>query len=224
MNKYKPNYDDEYYRDILDGLSAYYQSPLIADILTTINKLPAPGLGNAWNFNQISGKRWLVNTLAEHLPGDTQKILLLGGWYAVLASLMLDHPAYDDISVTSLDVDPSCEQIARSVNRHQLQKNRFDAVTSDMHDFDYAGWTNGEPAVIVNTSCEHIENFSDWFSSLPVGPLLVLQSNDYFSCDEHINCVNSLDEFKAQAPLREVYFSDGLKLKKYTRFMLIGRK
>ena len=36
------NYDDEYYRDILDGLSAYYESPLIADLLTTINKVPAP--------------------------------------------------------------------------------------------------------------------------------------------------------------------------------------
>ena len=54
---------------------------------------------------------------------------------------------------------------------------------------------NSETCVIVNTSCEHIEAFSDWFDSPPSGPLLVLQSNDYFSCDEHINCVNMLDEF-----------------------------
>ena len=43
------NYDDEYYRDILDGLSAYYESPLIADLLTTINKVPAPG----WTMPRI---------------------------------------------------------------------------------------------------------------------------------------------------------------------------
>lgn len=218
------HYDDGYYRDILDGLSAYYDSPLIADILTTINKVPAPGLGNAWNFNQITGKRWLVETLAAHLPQETQKILLLGGWYGVLATLLLDHPAYTDIKLSSLDIDPDCEDIARSVNRHWVAQNRFESLTSDMHDFDYDAWMNSEACVIVNTSCEHIEAFSDWFDSLPVGPLLVLQSNDYFSCDEHINCVNTLDEFKAQAPLKELYFSDGLKLKKYTRFMLIGRK
>jgi len=217
-------YKDEYYRDILDGLSTYYHSPLIADILTTINKVPAPGLGNAWNFNQITGKRWLVETLAAHLPEHTQKILLLGGWYAVLASLLLDHSAYANITLSSLDIDPSCEDIARSVNRHWVEQNRFEALTSDMHGFNYADWMQGEEAVIINTSCEHIENFGEWFDSLPVGPLLVLQSNDYFSCDEHINCVNTLQEFEAQAPLRDTYFSDGLKLKKYTRFMLIGRK
>ena len=71
------NYDDEYYRDILDGLSAYYDSSLIADLLYTINRVPAPGLGNAWNFNQISGKRWLVETLSEHADPDTDAILLL---------------------------------------------------------------------------------------------------------------------------------------------------
>jgi len=217
-------YNDEYYRDILDGLSAYYHSPLIHDILTTINKVPAPGLGNAWNFNQITGKRWLVETLATYLPHDVRKIILLGGWYGVLATLLLDHPAYANIKLSSLDIDPSCEDIARSVNRHWVEQNRFEALTSDMHDFDYSRWMGSEPGVIINTSCEHIENFSDWFDSLPVGPLLVLQSNDYFSCDEHINCVNTLEEFKAQAPLRELEFSDGLKLKKYTRFMLIGRK
>ncbi len=224
MKKINAHYNDEYYRDILDGLSAYFQSPLIADILTTINRVPAPGLGNAWNFNQITGKRWLVEKLAEHLPPETQKILLLGGWYAVLASLMLDNPAYNAVKLSSLDIDPSCEEIARSVNRQWVEQGRFEALTSDMHNFDYASWMDGQPSVIINTSCEHIENFSDWFDSLPVGPLLVLQSNDYFSCDEHINCVNTLEEFKQQAPLREVLFDDGLKLKKYTRFMLIGRK
>lgn len=218
------DYNDEYYRDILDGLSAYYQSPLIADLLTTINTLPSPGLGNAWNFNQISGKRWLVDTLADHVDHNIEKILLLGGWYGVLASLLLDHPAFVKTHVSSLDVDPSCEEIARSINRSLVEQGRFDALTADMFDFDYRAWTATPNTLIVNTSCEHITDFDKWFESIPAGTLLVLQSNDYFSCDEHVNCVNSLADFERQAPLSELLFSGGLKLKKYTRFMLIGRK
>ena len=211
-------YDDEYYRDILDGLSAHYDSKLIADLLSTINQIPAPGLGNAWNFNQITGKRWLVNTLAKHLDTDSRKILLLGGWYGVLASLMLEHPAYAKIRVSSLDIDPDCEAVANSLNRSLYEQSRFDAITSDMFGFNYQEWAGGDPAVIVNTSCEHIEQFHHWFESVPTGHLLVLQSNDYFSCDEHVNCVHTLSDFAAQTPLRETRFSGQLKLKKYTRF------
>lgn len=218
------DYDDEYYRDILDGLSAYYKSPLIADLLTTINKIPAPGLGNAWNFNQISGKRWLVETLAAHVDHKIEKILLLGGWYGVLASLLLDHPAFAETHISSLDIDPTCETIARSVNQSQVDQGRFDALTANMFEFDYKTWVDNENALIVNTSCEHITDFEQWFESIPSGTLLVLQSNDYFSCDEHVNCVDSLQDFERQAPMGELRFSGGLELKKYTRFMLIGRK
>jgi hypothetical protein len=218
------NYDDEYYRDILDGLSAYYDSKLIADLLSTINKLPAPGLGNAWNFNQITGKRWLVETLAAHIEDDIKKILLLGGWYGVLASLLLDHPAFAQIHVSSLDIDPACEAVAHSINQSLVTQGRFEAFTADMLNFNYQSWAGDEQAIIINTSCEHIEAFGDWFDSMPSGPLLVLQSNDYFSCDEHVNCVPALVDFERQAPLAELRFSGELKLKKYTRFMLIGRK
>lgn len=218
------NYDDEYYRDILDGLSVYYQSPLIADLLTTINTVPAPGLGNAWNFNQISGKRWLVETLAAHVENNIENILLLGGWYGVLASLLLDHPAFARTHVSSLDIDPSCEAVARSLNRSWVNQGRFDALTADMFDFDYRAWEQSENAIIVNTSCEHIADFGKWFDSIPAGTQLVLQSNDYFSCDEHVNCVDSLQDFEQQAPLSELRFSGALKLNKYTRFMLLGIK
>jgi hypothetical protein len=218
------NYNDEYYQDIFDGLSVYYQSPLIADLLTTINTLPAPGLGNAWNFNQISCKRWLVETLAAHVDKNIEKILLLGGWYGVLASLLLDHPAFAHTHVSSLDIDPSCEAIALSLNRSRVNQGRFDAMTADMFDFNYRSWAQSENSIIVNTSCEHIAAFGEWFDSIPTGTQLVLQSNDYFSCDEHVNCVDSLQDFEQQAPLGKLRFSGALKLKKYTRFMLIGTK
>jgi len=87
-----------------------------------------------------------------------------------------------------------------------------------MHDFDYT-----KVDTVINTSCEHVENFSNWYDKVPQGRLVVLQSNNYFEHDEHINCVDSLEEFKKQCPM-DIVFSGELELPLYKRFMLIGYK
>ena len=35
------------------------------------------------------------------------------------------------------------------------------------------------PNTIINTSCEHIVNFDEWYRKIPAGKLVILQSNDY---------------------------------------------
>ena len=64
--------------------------------------------------------------------------------------------------------------------------------------------------------------FTDWFNLIPTGKLVALQSNNYFEIDDHVNCVNSLDELKHQAPLSNIIYEGELELEKYTRYMLIG--
>jgi hypothetical protein len=78
--------------------------------------------------------------------------------------------------------------------------------------------------LVINTSCEHLAEFGRWYERIPDGKRLVLQSNDYFACDQHVNCVPDLDAFRAQAPLRDVLFAGERRMRRYVRFMLIGRK
>jgi len=59
---------------------------------------------------------------------------------------------------------------------------------------------------------------------VPAGQLIVLQSNDYYACREHVNCVPDLGAFQAQAPMTLVLFAGARPLRRYVRFMLIGRK
>jgi len=80
------------------------------------------------------------------------------------------------------------------------------------------------PDIIINTSCEHIEKFTEWFNAIPRDKLVVLQSNNYFEIDDHVNCVKDITEFKQQAPLSNIIYEGELELEKYTRFMLIGYK
>ena len=113
--------------------------------------------------------------------------------------------------------------VARSMNASHGE--RFAAVTADMLDCAYAPPQAGDvPDLVVNTSCEHLADFATWYGRIPSGQFIALQSNDYFAIAEHVNCVHDLDAFRRQAPLTQPLFAGSRQHKKYTRFMLLGRK
>ena len=83
----RPEDKDDFYHDILDGLSVYLDSPFIVDILHAIREYPTLRLGQSLNLGQVTCKKWVLDTLAE--VGKTQfgSIYVLGGWYGVLAAM-----------------------------------------------------------------------------------------------------------------------------------------
>ena len=124
-----------------------------------------------------------------------------------------------------MDIDDSCKPVAETLNRRYVADRQFLAITANMLEFDFpVEKKSSRSAVIINTSCEHISDFDAWYRRLPGHALITLQSNNYYTCPEHNNCVSDLAVFKQQAPLRECLYEGELALKKYTRFMLIGRK
>ncbi len=207
--------------DILKGLSVYYDSPFIADIRETSLRFPRLTLGHALNRNQITCKKWLVETLFDVTGGELGRVCVLGGWYGVLGAMLLHDRRFRVERVTSVDMDPSCEEVANSLNRTHAKSGKFEFLTADMYEMDF-----GDRAfdLIVNTSCEHLEKIEKWYGRIPSRTLLTLQSNNYVGIEGHVNCVDDLDGFKRQVPLAEVMFEGELELKNYTRFMLIGRR
>ncbi|MEO8305138.1 MAG: class I SAM-dependent methyltransferase, partial [Betaproteobacteria bacterium] len=218
---------DEFYRDILEGLALYTGSALQRDVLATLSRHDEPLLGEALNKNQMASKMWLADTLFDTAGGEFGDVLILGGWFGVLAAVLLHDPRFTIGRVTSLDIDARCADIALSVNATHVRAGRFAVQTGDMLERDYPDEctsASGPPNLVVNTSCEHLAEFDRWYDRIPAGQLLALQSNDYFSCDEHVNCVPDLAAFRSQTSMRNVLFAGERKLRRYTRFMLIGRK
>jgi len=217
---------DEFYSDILEGVTTP-GSALQRDALATLSRHDEPALGNALNKNQMASKMWLADALLEAVGPRLGRVLVLGGWFGVLPYVLLHDRRFTIGSVVSVDIDPHCAGVALSLNATQVRKGRFAAQTADMVDYDYDSMpaaTAGAPNVIINTSCEHLADFARWYARIPAGQLLVLQSNDYYSCREHVNCVPDLATFRSQAPMREVLFAGERRLRRYIRFMLIGRK
>jgi hypothetical protein len=215
------HFDDEFYRDILEGLAVLDARPFLRDLAATIERFDEPRLGAALNANQMASKRWLIDTLARSAGTRFDDVLVLGGWVGALSALLLDDARFAIGRIVSADIDGRCEAIARSLNATHVATGRFEARTADMRELDY----RADPfALVVNTSCEHVADFDRWYARIPDGQLVVLQSNDYVACTEHVNCVRDLDAFGAQAPLRELLFEGARPMRRYTRFMRIGRK
>jgi len=220
---------DEFYRDIIEGLAIHSGSAFQSDVLATISRHQERDLGAAFNKNQMASKLWLRDSLLEALGPAYANVTILGGWFGVLAAVLLHDSRFSIGCVRCVDIDPRCESIARSVNSTHVRIGRFVARTADMLDLDY-GPAIASPAdprstdLVINTSCEHLPDFDRWWQRIPAAQQVVLQSNDYFACDQHVNCVRDLAAFRAQAPMSRLIFAGERRMKRYTRFMLIGRK
>ena len=186
---------------------------------------------------QLKSKEWLVKKVEEYCP-DLGIVFLCAGWYATLATMLFESNVLVT-KIRSFDIDPKVWEIAEIFNTELVSNAwKFKASTQDIMDIDYTEHTydtikpGGEvtsvnrevPNTIVNTSCEHIENWSDWWNKIPKGKLCILQSNDYKELPEHINCVDNVDHFKSIAPMTTYLYGGDLILGKYTRYMIIGIK
>jgi len=214
----------------LDEVGRHIHAQSLEDIMRTLERFPRAGVQDALNDNQITCKRWLIDELFGALGGRFGTVYLLGGWYGVLAALLLNDARFDVRRVLSIDIDPECAPIARLLNQSHAG-SRFEAVTARASCLDYLQFHEvpgscdaALPNLLVNTSCEHMAVSEKWYDRVSEGMCQVYQSNDYFSCDEHVNCVASLEAFKDQVPMREILFEGSLARRRYTRFMLIGRK
>jgi hypothetical protein len=215
------SFDDEFYRDILAGMAVYADSAFLRDVLKALTTHQAPGIAVALNKNQMASKRWLADSLHAAAGGRYERVMILGGWIGALAAILMHDRRFNIGRIVSVDIDPACAPIALSLNATHVQAGRFEARTADMREIDYA---RERFDLVINTSCEHVEDFERFYERVPDGQQLVLQSNDYASCAEHVNCVPDLAAFRRQAPMDELLYEGERRMRRYTRFMLIGRK
>ena len=172
---------------------------------------------------QLLSKKWLIENLEKIVTKITNaNIVIHGGWNGVLSS-MLFNSNIGIQNIVSVDIDPRVKDTALTINKRYEIEGRFKAVVSDMCKYDY----DERADIVINTSCEHITNeqYNQWLDKIPKNSLIVLQSNNYFDLDEHINCHDTLKSFEESSKINIVY-SNQLELPhvNYKRFMLIGNK
>lgn len=193
-----------------------------------------PNLIDSVSDGQLKSKQWLVDEV-RNLNLDLGTVFLCAGWYGTLAHMMFEA----NLKVTkvrSFDIDGSCYKIAERINKPLVTDNwKFKASTLDIHaleydNFSYKTYRNDGTELsltdtadtIINTSCEHITNFDEWYNKVPAGKLLILQTNNMTEIDGHVNCSISLRGFSLLTPMTTVLYEGENLLDKYTRYMRIG--
>ena len=189
---------------------------------------------DSFSNNQITAKRSLVNSLKslDILQKDTN-VVIWGSWYgSVLVPLLGDVK-----SIMCVDLDLKSAKIAS--NALFKEKDNLKYNVSDVFEYkkDYIN-TN----LFINTSCEHMKPMKEWpwfdtgamegdaITSTFKTPKLAnesyfaFQSNNMFGIEGHINCVNSMEEFKDQLPERaKVLYEEEVEDTRGTRYMLVGK-
>ena len=185
---------------------------------------------DSFSNNQVTCKKWLVLELLKILKNKpdfiTKKITILGSWYGnVLVPLLVDNiKGLENINLIDMDED------ALDIGRKFLGR-KYNGVTINYlkEDINFTDFSTKYTNICINTSCEHMLPMDSISFQNDDNVLYVLQSNDMKNIREHVNCVNSNEEFIKQASLSRTYYHGKKRLeaqnkKKYWRFMIIGRR
>ena len=171
---------------------------------------------NSLNDNQEKSKDWLIEKSKQYFTFfNNPSVVVAAGWYGHLANKINDN-IYTTGEIVSFDKDPQCKKIGQ-----KLYKDVKD-VTFATAEIEYFNFKNYD--IVICTSCEHLEQYiiDDFLKRRKKGSLVILQSNNYFSIKEHINCHNSVIEFEKTLKLEKILYRGTLKLDKFDRYMVIG--
>jgi hypothetical protein len=171
---------------------------------------------------QLRSKRWLVANVDRLGWFDDTTVLVLGGWCGVLGWVLHRHGPTRPTAVVSVDLDLEAGAVGRRVLAGSVPALSF--LCQDVLDLDYHRLAATRDLIVVNTICEHMPAaaFERWRAMLPPGLRVVLQSNDYRGCPDHVHCVDSTEELAASAELADVVTAGALDLGLFTRFMVAG--
>ena len=168
-------------------------------------------VGNGLAESHWKGKQWLVDELSEFLYNED--VHIAAGWLGLTGYLL--RKEFPNIKITSSDIDPGCKIMGEFL---------FDNIEFKTLDTVLDINIIKDCQVYINTSIEHIkqEYINQIFNSLKQGTIFAIQSNNYYSVADHINCSNNLDDFKSKTICSDILYINKMKFKNYDRYMIIG--
>jgi hypothetical protein len=214
-----------------------------------IKRFEGQALTDAFSRGQLRSKLWVSDTVNDLGIDLGDMVYVCAGWYGVLSSILFERNKVENI--LSFDSDDATDNPADTLNKEKtIDGLKFKAVVKDIHElkyktesfdvnhYQYSDVTEFKitkqsmpvkmnATCVINTSCEHIENFDKWWAGIPDDMLVIMQNNDFDDDEAHQHAedtVTSLEEFSNRLNLSENYYEGTLALEEYNRYMVIGRK
>tara|TARA_R110002153_G_scaffold11976_9_gene45664 strand:+ start:2542 stop:3168 length:627 start_codon:yes stop_codon:yes gene_type:complete len=169
--------------------------------------------------NHWRSKEWLAKEFYKHYNNSDGKLLVVGGWYGMMAYQLRQQWPNSSMNIQSTDMDPMCETYGWDLYGDQdisfFTLEAQDNIMADIIDY----------TAIVNTSCEHMEQ-EDLLALIKQkddNTWVCFQTNDHKELDVHINCWPNAEDFAVSLNLEYVAYTGSQKQAGFTRHMVIGK-
>jgi hypothetical protein len=125
-------------------------------------------------------------------------------------------------SIYGIDLDKQVIHIAKNKfwkDNPKVKLIEGDAFTSFRKNY-------GTAKLFINTSCEHMPAMKDWpnWAKVSDDAYFAFQSNNMYGIQGHVNCVDTIEDFKKQLPTHAIVLhQEELTDDRGTRFTLVGK-
>ena len=163
---------------------------------------------------QYDSKFWLVDELNNINWKNDLHIEIIGGWFGFPLIEMLAHLPIKQIDF--YEIDEECKKV---LTQYVEQFNYDFRIVQFGNYFERTDLRRRD--LIINTSCEHMNDISLMKSFYKDSPIIALQSNNFYEHD-HVNCVESEIELRNNNEINVTKYMGMKEMEKYKRFMVIG--
>jgi len=227
----------QYVKNILNVSNQSVDYTTIDNVMQTIHEHVdrKDDILDSFSSNQCRSKSALLNAVDKlDILDANSTVVIWGGWYG---SILIPHLANKVKKIINIDLDDEATKISK---KFFSNFENVDYICDDIFKKYRDVYLNTN--LIINTSCEHMLPMKEWkwFGAgamskdtnteifrnpkLPDDCYFAFQSNNMFDIEGHINCVNSLEEFKDQLPERaKVLHEEKIVDTRGTRYMLVGK-
>ena len=195
---------------------------LLKNILSTMRDNPelAHDIKDSFGRNQFAAKSQLVDMIDQMMCLDSEsEVVIFGCWYG---SVIIPKLSERVKIIYGIDLDKQVIHIAK--NKFWKDNPKVKLIEGDA--FASFRKNYGTANLFINTSCEHMPAMKDWpsWSKVSDDAYFAFQSNNMYGIQGHINCVDTIEDFKKQLPAHAVVLhQEELTDDRGTRFTLVGK-
>jgi hypothetical protein len=227
-----------FYSNILKITNRKLDTNYLKNVLLAIKHNPSfkDNILDSFGTNQLKSKTALLDAVDRlDILDANSNVVIWGCWYG---SILIPSLAKKVNKVTGIDLDEQTIKLAK--NKFFQNYDNVELISDDI--FNTYRNIYLDTNLIINTSCEHMKPMKEW-SWFDSGAMekdsikikwktpkisnncwFAFQSNNMYGINGHINCVDTIEEFQNQLPVRaEVHYQKEIKDERGTRFLLVGK-
>jgi hypothetical protein len=195
---------------------------LLKSILATMRDNPelANDIKDSFGRNQFAAKSLLVDLIDQTGCLDSEsEVVIFGCWYG---SVIIPKLSERVKIIYGIDLDKKVIHIAK--NKFWKDNPKVKLIEGDAFENFRKNYSIAK--LFINTSCEHMPAMNDWsnWSKVRDDAYFAFQSNNMYGIQGHVNCVDTIEDFKKQLPKHAVVLhQEELTDDRGTRFTLVGR-